>query len=99
MSTDHDGFKVKTFDDDPDEWIDFVCACRDGETGFLDYDIIIGRVADDKVFRVVDLYRSGVWDKERALKEMRAYEKYDQIAFINQTAADRLLRFAGFTEV
>ena len=87
-----DGLAVKTFADSA-EWIDFVCSCRDEGAEYLKYDLIIGRVADDKVFRVVDMYRSGVWDRERAIKEIRTYENYDQIAFITQKAVDRLLTF------
>lgn len=94
-----DSFRVKTFDDDLTEWIDFVCACRDGDRRYLDYDLISGKVANDKVFRVVDLYRSGIWDKERALKEIRAYPNYDQIAFITQRAIDSLLVYDSCFEV
>ena len=91
--------KTKTFAEDLHEWIDFVCDCRDGKTGYLDYDVIYGRVANDKVFRVVDLYHSGIWDKERAIKEIRAYDNYDQLAMITQKAIDRLLVFESFYEV
>ena len=54
---------------------------------------------NDKVFRVVDMYHSGIWDKERALKEIRVYPNYDQLAFITQKAIDMLLRFEGYLEV
>lgn len=94
-----DGFSVKSFDEDLMEWIDFVCKCRDGEKEYLKYDLIFGKVADDKVFRVVDMYHTGIWDKERALKEIKVYPFYDQIAFINQRAIDTLLKFVSFTEV
>ena len=93
------GFRVKTFSDDLNEWIEFVCDCRDGKKSHLDYDVIIGKVANDKVFRVVDMYHSGIWDKERALREIRAYPNYDQIAFISQSAIDKLLTFERSWEV
>ena len=48
---------------------------------------------------MVDMYHSGIWDKERALKEIRAYPNYDQLAFITQRAIDKLLRFEGYLEV
>ena len=85
--------------DDLDAWIDFVCQCRDGNQKYRQYDIIIGKVANDKVFRVVDLYHSGIWDKERALKEIRVYPGYDQIAFITQKAIDQTLVFSKASEV
>lgn len=99
MSEDTEGFCSKTFDADLMEWIDFVCSCRDGGTEYLKYDLISGMVANDKVFRVVDMYHMGVWDKERALKEIRVYPAYDQTAFITQRAIDALLVFEDFEEV
>lgn len=99
MHDDTNGFHVKLFEEDLIEWIDFVCRCRDGEKDYQKYDVIFGKVANDKVFRVVDMYHTGIWDKERALKEIKVYPSYDQIAFINQRAIDRLLQFEAFEEV
>ena len=99
MDDDMTGLRVKRFPDDLAEWIEFVCDCRDGKPGYQNYDLIIGKVANDKVFRVVDMYHSGIWDKERALKEIRAYPNYDQLAFITQKAIDKLLRFECCLEV
>lgn len=99
MSEDLEGLSYKCFDEDLTEWIDFICRCRDGEKGYLEYDLIKGKVANDKVFRVVDMYHSGIWDKERALKEMKVYPNYDQIAFISQKAIDQLLYYESFYEV
>lgn len=99
MKTDSGDLILKDFGKDLSEWIDFVCCCRDGSTDYEKYDIIKGMVANDKVFRVVDMYHSGVWDKERAIQEIRAYPNYDQIAFITQKAIDSLLVFDSFEEV
>ena len=99
MSDDASSFSVKIFSDDLSEWIDFVCACRDGNLLYQQYDVIIGKVADDKVFRVVDMYKSGIWNKERAIQEIRVYSGYDQIAFISQCAIDELLRYENYFEV
>ena len=96
---DESAFNVKTFSNDLDEWIDFVCRCRDGNTDYQAYDIIKGKVANDKVFRVVDLYHTGVWDKERALKEIKVYPGYDQIAYISQKAINSLIKFQSIKEV
>jgi len=99
MRDDLSEFRIKRFPDDLMEWIEFVCDCRDGKPTYQQYDIIIGKVANDKVFRVVDMYHSGIWDKERALHEIRAYPNYDQIAFITQSAIDALLQYDGCLEV
>ena len=99
MSEDLNGLIKKSFEEDLTEWIDFVCRCRDGEEDYLQYDLIKGKVANDKVFRVVDMYHSGIWDKERAIDEIKVYPNYDQIAFINQKAINQLLHYKSFYEV
>ena len=99
MKENVDGLLVKSLDPELMEWIDFVCDCRDGGTDYQKYDLICGKVADDRVFRVVDMYHTGIWDKERALREIRVYPVYDQIAFITQKAIDQLLVFQSFQEV
>jgi hypothetical protein len=99
MKENTDGLKIKSFAPDLMDWIDFVCECRDGKTEYQKYDLIYGKVANDRVFRVVDMYHTGIWDKEMALKEIKVYPTYDQIAFITQKAIDRLLVFKSFREV
>lgn len=99
MVENFNGFAYKCFEMDLTEWIDFVCRCRDEEEDYLQYDVIKGKVANDKVFRVVDMYRSDIWDKKRALEEIKAYPDYDQIAFISQKAINHLLRYESFYEV
>lgn len=89
----------KSFPDDLEEWMNFVCDCRDGKPEYAKYDIIMGKVANDKVFRVVDMYHSGIWDLKRALEEIKVYPNYDQIAFITQRAIDILLKFKSSEEV
>jgi hypothetical protein len=99
MSENSDTLLKKSFSDDLEEWINFVCDCRDGKQDYAKYDIIVGKVANDKVFRVVDMYHSGIWDLERALEEIKVYPTYDQIAFITQRAIDNLLKFKSSEEV
>ena len=81
------------------KWIDFVCHCRDGGQDYKSYDLISGKVANDKVYRVVDMYYSGLWDKERAIREIKTYPNYDQTAFITQKAIDHFLTFESYEEV
>ena len=99
MKEDFSGLIHKDFGDDLSEWIDFVCHCRDGGEDYKKYDLISGKVANDKVFRVVDMYHSGLWDKERAIKEIKTYPNYDQTSFITQKAIDQLLIHKSSEEV
>ncbi len=34
-----------------EKWLDFVCGCRKGQPLNAEYDIVIGNVADDDVFK------------------------------------------------
>ena len=46
-------YKVLSFSEENEKWLDFVCACRRGEMLNAEYDIIVGNVADDDVFKTV----------------------------------------------
>ena len=94
-----DSLRILDFDGKIDEWLDFVCDCRSGGQKYKEYDVIKGKVADDRVYRVVNFYMTGVWDKDRTLREMRVYEMYDQIAFITQKAIDSMLSYELSYEV
>lgn len=78
-------YKVLRFEKENDKWLDFVCACRRGEKVYEKYDIIIGAVANDDVFKTVDLYFRGVWDKQKTLSELRYYKMNDQVCITSQT--------------
>ena len=77
----------------------FVCACRKGQSLNKEYDIIIGNVADDDVFKTVDMYFRGLWDKEKVLGELRYYKMNNQICIVNQETLDRLVIFKESYEV
>lgn len=79
-------------------WLDFVCSCRRGQDSYAE-DIIIGQVADDDIFKTVNMYAKGLWDKERTIQELRYYKKNDQIAFKNDRAIQESLHFIRSYEV
>ena len=99
LKDDLSAYRVLSFHNENEQWIDFVCACRKGEPLNLAYDIIIGSVADDDVFKVVDMYFRGLWDKERVLSELKYYKMNDQICITNQTVLDEVLVHKGSYEV
>lgn len=92
-------YKVLSFNGETEQWLDFVCACRKGEEINQNYDIVIGSVANDDVFKTVDMYFRGLWDKEKVLKELRYYKMNDQICIVNQKTLDAVLRFKEVFEV
>lgn len=80
-------------------YLDFVCACRKGEPLNQEYDIVVGNVANDDVFKTVDMYFRGLWDKQRVLKELRYYKLNDQICIVRQKILDEVLTFKNSYEV
>lgn len=97
--TPSDGFKIKAFDSYNDEWLDFIISCRKGEDSYLQYDVVVGGVANDKVIRTIDLYVAGMITRAAALERL-VYEKpTHQICFISQTAIDSGLHYLGSEEL
>ena len=80
---------VIQFDSADERWLDFICDNRSGKpTG--DYDVVIGPVADDKVYRVVVEYENGDIDRETALKNLKTEALCDQILFHTEKALSYL---------
>lgn len=89
--------KVLEFVAYDDKWLDFILNCRSGKDQ-SDYDIVIGGVANDKVFNTVELYFDGLIDKKEAIKRL-TYEKINlQICIRNQEVIDRYLVYKGSEE-
>lgn len=83
--------KVLRFDTYSDDWLDFIMLCRNGKD-LSDYDLVIGGVANDKVFNTVELFIDRLIDKAEAIKRLR-YEKPNlQICFRTEKAL-AMLRF------
>lgn len=99
MSESFEPLKGLNFDSADEKWLDFVCACRRGENLNQAFDIIYGNVADDDVFKTIDMYFRGLWDKEKTLAELRYFQQNNQICFVTQQAIDSLLKFNRSYEV
>ena len=81
-----------------EEWLDFILKCRTGNDT-TDYDIVIGGVANDKVFNTVELYFDNLIDKKEAIRRLR-YEKPNlQICFRTQKALDEYLYYEGSEQI
>jgi hypothetical protein len=67
------------FDGVDETWLYFVTDCRKSREH--DFDLVLGPVANDKVFTTVNLFESGALSAEAAILELKAYKTYDQISF------------------
>ena len=90
--------KILKFDSYSENWLEFILNCRSGNDD-SDFDIVIGGVANDKVFNTVELYFDGLIDKAEALSRLK-YEKPNlQVCFRSDTALNMYLHFEGSEQV
>lgn len=85
-------WKVVKFERYDEAWLDFVTECRQGRV-VGDYDVVIGGIANDKVFRTVDLYFAGDISKEECLSRLIFEEPNNQICIRSQQVLDECLIF------
>lgn len=87
-----DLLNIKTFLQYDEEWLDFVATCRRNNDAST-YDIVIGGIANDKVFRTIDLYFSGDMTKDEALRKLKFEQPNNQLCIRTQTAIYSHLKF------
>ncbi|MBQ8969557.1 MAG: DUF3990 domain-containing protein [Bacteroidaceae bacterium] len=85
-------YNVRCFDTYNEDWIDFVAANRHGDEVEA-FDAVEGGIANDKIFRTLDLYFSGDITKEDALKRLRYEKPNHQICLLSQQLIDKHLKF------
>ncbi|MCM1104475.1 MAG: DUF3990 domain-containing protein [bacterium] len=86
--------RILQFDSYSEEWLDFITDCRMG-TDTEAYDMILGGVANDKVFNTCELYFKHYIDKDAALDRLRYEKPNHQICFKKQEIIEKYLRFEG----
>ena len=84
-----DELKILKFDSYSEAWLDFILRCRKGNDE-TDYDVVIGGVANDKVFNTVELFFDGLIEKSEAIRRLRYERPNLQICFRTQKALDTL---------
>ena len=90
-------YKVKTFCNYDEDWLDYVGCCRSGLAHEI-YDFISGGIADDKVFNTIDLYFAGEISKGDALKRLMYEKPNHQVCILNQEIVS-LLVLKDVTEI
>lgn len=92
-------YKVKEFLSYDIEWLEFILECRSGSNIYLEYDMIIGGIADDRVYNTIELYQDNLIGKDEALKRLQYYKPNQQICIINQEIINRHLKYQEGREV
>lgn len=96
---DMSAFRVKKFKEADGEWLQFVVDCRNGAEHYKEYDAVMGNVANDDIFKCINMYMKGYWSEKRTLNEIRYYKNNNQIAFVTQKIIDAVLIFQKSYEV
>ena len=85
--------KVLRFDDYSEKWLDFIVACRAGQDT-SDWDLVIGGVANDKVFDTLEAFFDGFTTKQQTIDRLRFEKPNLQLCF-RTSAALSTLAFKG----
>ena len=80
-------------------WLDFVVDSRSGLKPWIDYDIVEGGVANDRVIDTVELYAIGILDKASALGRLSEHQPNHQICILSQTILEKYLKFVEVIEL
>ena len=94
-----ESYRVKEFLYYDNEWLDFILKCRSGGSIYNSYDMIIGGIADDRVYNTMELYEDNLISKEEALKRLKYYKPNNQICIVNQDIIDKVLKYIESKEV
>ena len=81
---------IKKFPSPNEEWLDFVSQNRNGIYKGEKYDIIIGAVADDDVYRTLQIYYTRLLTKEQALEALKIKKLFNQYVFTTEKAVSYL---------
>jgi hypothetical protein len=86
------GLRVLRFEAPDRGWLDFVTRNRNStnESGPLEYDLIIGPVANDDIYAVLLPYFNGVISAEAALVALKVKRLFDRYTFATDKALQTL---------
>jgi hypothetical protein len=87
--------KILEFNEHNMEWLNFITSCRLGKPVDIEWDLVIGGVANDKVFDTLQLYFDELIRAEEAIGRLRYNKPNFQYCFKNQLLIEEHLKFVG----
>ena len=90
-------YHTRHFDGATAEWLDFVVGNRRGEVRH-NFDLIMGPVANDRLYATITLYENGILDANAAIEQLNTHQLFDQLSF-HTTKACKLLTFVETFEL
>lgn len=89
---------IKIFKKADKEWVDFVLQNRMTEGFEHGFDIVIGPIANDKVYTQFSLFEGGIISKETLIQELKSYKLVDQYLFHTEESL-KFLTFNDYHEI
>ncbi|GHT83387.1 hypothetical protein FACS1894137_04340 [Spirochaetia bacterium] len=75
---------IREFSQVNEYWLTYVVANRSGKGIDSDFDMVIGPVANDRVYTVVESYELGDYTAEEAIMRLKAFKLTDQVVLKSQ---------------
>ncbi len=85
-----DALRVMHFDGPTAQWLDFVAGNRRGAV-LHEYDLVLGPVANDKLYATIQLYEQGILSTSATIDQLQTHVLFDQLSFHTREACDRLV--------
>jgi len=89
--------KLLRFDGYSEDWLDFIVKCRDQKDS-SDWDVVVGGVANDKVFDTLEAFFDGFATKAQTIDRLRMEAPNLQMCF-RTVAALQTLRYVGGEQI
>ncbi len=81
---------VLRFDIIDENWLEFVYLNRQKIYEGTKYDIVIGAVADDTIYRVFRLYETGILNITQTIQALKVEKTFDQVVFCSEKSLSML---------
>lgn len=91
-------WNVKVFPHYDEEWLDYITACRRLEQ-HNNFDMVIGGIADDKVFTTVNLYFANFIKKDEALRRLEFEKPNNQFCIRNEEMLKECITYINAIEL
>ena len=95
---DIDGLEILKFKSPNLEWLEFIIKNRKEEQTEINFDIVIGPVANDQVYNTIILFEENIISSSIAIKKLLTQKLFDQYLFKTENALSKL-KFIYFFEV
>jgi len=89
--------RVKEFDGASLEWLDLIVNCRSNPAFRHDFDVVIGKIANDNVGETVAFVVRGFMRKEDAIERLKFEKINNQIAFCTEEALSEIKFVDSYT--